>query len=145
MEPLLDELNQMEGVPLGDESISVIAFADDLFLFASDPPKAQGLPDCTVDYLGAHGMTISAPKSCAFEIKFSHKSWSIVDPQVERLGERIPVAKADECLTYLGVKYSLWKGINLTEMGEHLTSVLGRVKKLHLKTTQKLHLLQNLP
>jgi hypothetical protein len=142
LEPLLDQLNQMEGVPFGDESISVIAFADDLFLFASDALKAQSLLDCTVDYLGAHGMTLSASKSRAFEIKYSHKSWSIVDPQVERLGERIPVARADECLTYLGVKYSLWKGIDLTEMGEHLTSVLRRVKRLRLKPTQKLHLLQ---
>jgi hypothetical protein len=87
-------------------------------------------------------MTLSASKSRAFEIKCSHKSWSIVDPQVERLGERIPVAKADECLAYLGIKYSLWKGIDLTEMGEHLTSVLNRVKKLRLKPTHKLHLLQ---
>jgi hypothetical protein len=42
----------------------------------------------------------------------------------------------------LGAKYSLWKGIDLTVMGEHLTSVLGRLKKLRLKPTQKLHLLQ---
>jgi hypothetical protein len=134
LEPLLDRHNQMEG--------SVIAFADDLFLFASDAPKTQGLLDCTVDYLGAHGMTLSASKSRAFEIKCSHKSWSIVDPQVERLDERIPVARADECIANLGAKYSLWKGIDLTEMGEHLISVLNRVKKLRLKPTQKLQLLQ---
>jgi hypothetical protein len=29
LEPLLDRLHQMEGIPLGKECISVIAFADD--------------------------------------------------------------------------------------------------------------------
>lgn len=66
MEPLLEELEAMPGYEIGEESISCLAFADDLFLFAPDVAKAQALLDHTVEYLGALGMGISANKSSAF-------------------------------------------------------------------------------
>jgi hypothetical protein len=62
MESLLVELEVMPGYAISDENISCLAFADDLFLFASGAPKAQDLLDHTVEYLGALGMTISASK-----------------------------------------------------------------------------------
>jgi hypothetical protein len=103
MEPLLEDLEHMPGyIITGSANISCLAFADDLFLFASDTDKAQDLLDCTVNYLGAHGMTISASKSYAFQVVPTKDSWHLADPGMERLGERIPPVKADQYLTYLG-------------------------------------------
>jgi hypothetical protein len=97
-------------------NISCLAFADDLFLFASDAPKAQDLLDCTVNYLGAHRMSISASKSCAFQVLQTKDSGYLADPGMERLGERIHSVKADHYLTYLGGKFSIWTGTSLSDL-----------------------------
>ncbi|KAL0098730.1 hypothetical protein PUN28_020686 [Cardiocondyla obscurior] len=105
LEPLLERLEHMPGLPLpGESGISCLAFADDLFLFATDPSKAQDLLDCTVEELGSLGMTIAANKSCAYRIKSSKDSWFMEDPGVERIGEKIPVCTPENKITYLVLK-----------------------------------------
>lgn len=143
IEPILEKLELMPGYPLpGDSNISCLAFADDLFLFASDPQRAQALLDCTVDELGALGMTIAASKSCAYQIKPTRDSWCMVDPGMERTGERIPACTPDSRITYLGCSYAIWSGFDTSMIGEHLTQVIERVKALRLKPMQKVNLLQ---
>jgi hypothetical protein len=61
---------------------------------------------------------------------------------MERLGERIPPVKADQYITYLGGKYSVWSGISLSDLQADLTQVVKRVQKLRLKPNQKINLLQ---
>lgn len=99
-------------------NLSCLAFADDLLLVASDASKAQDLLDATVDYLGALGMSPSAPKSLAYQTYLY------------------------QAMTYLGVNYSLWCGIDLGKARADLTTVLARVSHLALKPTQKLDLVQ---
>ncbi|KAL0098628.1 hypothetical protein PUN28_020584 [Cardiocondyla obscurior] len=106
LEPLLERLEHMPGLPLpGESGISCLAFADDLFLFATDPSKAQDLLIVQVEELGSLGMTIAANKSCAYRIKSSKDSWFMEDPGVERIGEKIPVCTPENKITY-GCSYS---------------------------------------
>lgn len=142
IDALIEKLEHMSGLDMGGENLSCLAFADDLYLLASDAPKAQCLLDIVVDYLGALGMGIAASKSFAFQIKHSHGSWSLVDPGMERLGERIPQVKANDQLTYLGVKFSPWSGISLGDARAELSGSLARLKAVRLKPDQKLQLLR---
>lgn len=111
-------------------------------MFASDLAAARDLLDCTVDELGALGMTIAASKSCAYHIVPTKDSWRLVDPGVERTGDKIPACTPECALTYLGCSYSIWSGFNLNAIKEHLTRVIARVKTLKLKPMQKVNLLQ---
>lgn len=143
LDPLLDKLERMSGYPLPENgNISCLAFADDLFLFASDSQKAQTLLDCVVEELGALGMTVAANKSCAYQIKPAGDSWYMVDPNLERMGDRIPACLPESGLTYLGCTYSVWSGYDLSNINNHLIQVIRRVKNLKLKPIQKLQLLQ---
>jgi hypothetical protein len=132
----------MPGYEIEDRNISCLAFADDLFLIASDAPKAQNLLDRTVEYLGALGMTISTSKSLAFEIRKLKDSWGLVDPGMERHGERLPSIQAGDNLTYLGVQYLPWSGIDVTLVHTNSTNTLLKLSKLPLKPHEKLCLLQ---
>lgn len=143
VEPLLERLETMPGFSLPEgQNISCLAFADDLLLVASDTPKAQALLDVTVGYFDRLGMSLSAPKSVAYQIVRTSDSWYLGDPGMEKQGEPIRAATADEALTYLGVRYSLWCGIELKSLRKGLTEVLGRVERLALKPHQKLDLVQ---
>lgn len=143
LEPVLDKLEHMSGYPLPeDKNISCLAFADDLFLFASDSQKAQALLDCVVEELGALGMTIAASKSCAYQIEATRDSWYMVDPGLERIGDRIPACTPESGITYLGCRYSVWSGFDLSKINDHLTQVIARIKALKLKPIQKIQLLQ---
>jgi len=143
LEELLERLESMPGYELpGGENISVLAFADDLLLMASDAPKAQALLDTVVEFLENHGMSLSVPKCTAYRIAAAKSSWYLADPGIHRRGEYIRVATPDEPLTYLGVKYSLWSGIDLGSVQASLTGVLHRVERLALKPDQKLHLIK---
>lgn len=143
LEPLLERLEHMPGYSLPEsKNISCLAFADDLFLFASDLQRAQDLLDCVVEELGALGMTIAANKSCAYWIRPAGDSWCMSDPGLERMGDKIPVCRPEDGLTYLGCSYSVWSGFDLSGISSHLTQVVKRVKALKLKPMQKIHLLQ---
>jgi hypothetical protein len=86
-----------------------------------------------VKYLGALGMTIFASKSLAFQVKKLKDSWCLVDPSIERRRERLPGIQAGDNLTYLGVKFSPWSGIDMKLVRMNMSNTLMRLTKLHLK------------
>lgn len=143
IEPLLEKLEEMEGLDLGGERISSLAFADDLYLLAGDVRAAQALMDETARILGNLGMSISASKSFAFQYKTRGKSWALVDPCINLQGERIPRVGADERLTYLGVQVSPWRdGVTLKGFEDGVAATMERLRALALKPHQRLALLK---
>jgi len=104
MELLLQKLQRLPGYKVGEENISVLAFA--IFLVAKTAPEASILLEVAEIYLRRLGMNISVNK-CACFVK-TKDSWYLADPKLElRDGNGIPYASADIVLKYLGMKISL--------------------------------------
>lgn len=61
---------------------------------------------------------------------------------MEKHGEVVRAATADESFAYLGVMYFLWKSIDIGEVKADLAEILRRVKRLALKPFQKLNVIQ---
>ncbi len=141
MESLLEKLDNMTGYELLNKKISVLAFADDLVLLAKDASQAQDLVDVVTEYLGALGMSLSVPKCATFQISKSGQTWYIKDPNLERMGQKIPMIKNDHTLMYLGGVYSVWDGFPSKSTISNLLEAVDRLQKAHLKPMQILHLL----
>ena len=142
-EPLLLELESQSGYDINsDVSVSCLAFADDILLTTGSVTQARILLRKVEQYLYRLGMTVSAPKSACFHIKPIKESWLLTDPGLEMAnGERVPMANAGTCLSYLGAKMSPWAGIDIRELRESLPSVWRRVMRQKLKPHQKVELI----
>lgn len=69
-DPLLERLeDQGGGLHVGDHSISVFAFADDLVLLVCDPVAALLALDLVVSHFNDIGMELSVIKSWVFHVK----------------------------------------------------------------------------
>lgn len=80
---LLRLLESREGYKLNeDNSISCLAFADDLLLVASNEEIAQRQLEDVETFLGGLGMSLSAPKCCTFSIRTTKDSWFLTDPSL---------------------------------------------------------------
>jgi Reverse transcriptase (RNA-dependent DNA polymerase) len=141
IEPLLAKLESMAGYELDECSISCIAFADDLVLFARTRTKAQILLNVTADYLAGLGMAMAPEKSFAFEVISTRDTWYIVDPELVSGSERVNYCDPSTELTYLGISISPWYGINCAQVTRRFQDSLERLNKLALKPHQKLELL----
>jgi hypothetical protein len=95
LEPLLLQLESLPGYKVGElASVSSLAFADDIFLIATDVPQASALLRATEEYLGRLEMKISAPKCTSFQIAPTKDSGLTLTN-----GERIPAATAESAFT----------------------------------------------
>ncbi|KAG7196443.1 hypothetical protein KM043_018829, partial [Ampulex compressa] len=143
LEPLLLKLEEQLGYEIQTgNNISCLAFADDIFLVASNVSRARNLLQITEAYLTALGMAISAPKCASFQVVPTKDSYYIKDPGL-RLngGESVPFANAETRLTYLGINITPWIGIDLGDLRSELNSATRRIKQLALKPHQKTQLL----
>jgi len=142
MEPLLQNLQRMSGYRVADETISVLAFADDIFLVARTASEADTLLKAAEAYLTGLGMKISVGKCACFQVKKTRDSWYLVDPGLElSCGEGIPYASAGTKLKYLGMRISPWAGIDVSELKGELCQAIARIRKLALKPHQKVRLI----
>ena len=142
VDPLLDQLEEMKGYEINaSQSISALAFADDLILISDRKGKAQNLLNHTESYLNALGMRIAAEKCASFEIRTTKDSWFIRNPDLElKNGDKIPNSAADSSLSYLGGHISPWSGLHYTDLVDQLTATLERCRSAQLKPHQKLSL-----
>jgi hypothetical protein len=122
LEPLLLQLESLPGYKVGEvASVSSLAFADDIFLIATDVPQASALLRATEEYLGRLEMKISAPKCTSFQIAPTKDSWYVTDSGLTLTnGERIPAATAESAFTYLSVRISPWVDVKLEGLGKSL-------------------------
>jgi hypothetical protein len=132
LEPLLLQLENLPEYKVGKlASVSSLAFADDLFLLATNVAQASALLRATEEYLGRLEMKISAPKCTSFQIAPTKDSWYVTDPGLTLTnGERIPAAVAESAFTYLGVRISPWTDVKLEGLREEFGGALFRASRL---------------
>jgi len=110
MDPLLVQLEQTKGFKIDEsQSISALAFADDLILLATTKKTAINLLHFTETYLTNLGMSIAAAKCTSFEIKTTDDSRYIANPGTcLKNSDKIPNWAADSPICYLGGHISPW-------------------------------------
>lgn len=140
---LLRLLESREGYRLSeDNSISCLAFADDLLLVASSEDVAQRQLEDVERFFSGLGMSLSAPKCCTFQIKTTKDSWFLADPHLHfDSGLPVRALAAGEGLDYLGMVVNPWSGIDMQKVSTTLLGAVKRVRKLTLKPFQKLDLI----
>lgn len=141
LEPLLLLLESMEGYRLGAIRLSVLGFADDLFLFANTPRSAQALLNTAHIYLKDLGMSLAPDKSLAIFIRSANGSWSLEDPVLEVDGVPIVAASVETRFRYLGGFLGPDGVVDLKHTEREIASVLDRLQALRLSSTNKLLLL----
>jgi hypothetical protein len=92
-------------------------------------------------YLKDLGMTISREKSQTFQIVGKKDSWFVKDSEIRLNDKNIPTVDPDEAFRYLDAKMGPWRGIHCDVIVPEILSVVRRVRKLSLKSCQKIKLL----
>ena len=123
------------------DSLSALAFADDLILMVTSKTKAQTLLHHTEAYLNSLGMRIAAEKCAPFEIRPMKDTWYMKIPDLRLLnGDEIPYSAADSSLRYLSGHISPWPGLQYKDIVDEMASTLERCRGVLLKPHQKLSL-----
>jgi Reverse transcriptase (RNA-dependent DNA polymerase) len=141
LEPLLLDLESQAGFSGAGISVSVLAFADDLILIAGDPTRAQALLNITATYLTRLGMALAPEKSISIYIHVTHGSWKLADPQLILDGVPLQAADGNTRLRYLGGFMCPNGLVDIQRTETDIASVLQRLLKLRLSSTNKLILL----
>jgi hypothetical protein len=142
MNPLLEQLEELRGYAIDDnQTISSLAFADDLILVADTMDKAQHLLSTTQSYLKNLGMKIAPTKCASFQVQ-TKDSWyiSTTDLKLES-GDQIPSTTAVDTINYLGGHFSPWPDLQKKVIINNLQQALCRLRSAPLKPHQKLNLL----
>lgn len=139
MDPLIRNLQG--GLVLNGQQVGALAFADDLVVVADTTVGAQTLLDRTHEYLAGLGMKLNPSKSRSFLVEAGRKTWVVRDAKLSLGGETVPGADPSTPLRYLGLSYTLAKGLNDKSQCEKLVQAVERVKSLALKPLQKVRLI----
>jgi len=143
MNPLLEQLEELRGYVIDDnQSVSTLAFADDLILIADNMEKAQLLLTTTEEYLNNLGMKIAVNKCTSLQVQTTKDSWYISTTKLHlSTGDRIPFSNTTDTIEYLGGHFSPWSGLQHKGITIKLQQVLHRLRSAFLKPHQKLNLL----
>jgi len=141
LEPLLLDLEKMAGFSVGTIRVSVLAFADDLFLLADDPGTAQALLHATEQYLNNLGMSLAPEKSLAIFLHAANGSWWLEDPALRVGGGLIEAATSETRFRYLGGFLSPNGIVDVDKTERDIEAVLRRLVALRMTATNKLVLL----
>lgn len=141
MDPLLEQLVGFGGFAIESNTISSLAFADDLILVADNHTKAQELIKLMEIYLQNLGMSMSAGKCASFQIKTTRDAWYLTNTRQHlATGETIPSTANDSTMTYLRGSYP--PGLETsTRAIDKLQQALHRLGGTPLKPHQNLNLL----
>ena len=140
LDPLVRALQQ-EGFPLRGQKIGALFFADDLIVLAGSSKEAQAQLDLVTQFIRTWGMNLNPHKSSAFQLGSSGKTWIARDPGLSVDGVSIPGANPSTVLRYLGVDYTLSKGLREDTQCDRLLKAVNRVGELALKPMQKVTLI----
>lgn len=143
IEPLLEKLClETRAISIGESSVPVLAFADDLVLLSTNREEGQKQLDLVQSYLEGLGVALAATKCQSSLIVAGRKTWYMDNPRLNVSGTPIPNVEAGEVVTYLGAKLSPRLNLSKGQEVSNLTQVVNNVKKLKLKPHQKLELLK---
>jgi Reverse transcriptase (RNA-dependent DNA polymerase) len=141
LEPLLLRLERMAGFALGNIRVSVLAFADDLFLLATNPKGAQALLNVTEAYLRKLGMSLAPEKSLAINIQRHNGAWKFTDPKLTLNGVPLQAAVKETRFRYLGGYLGPDGEVDVDQTVRDIETVLRRLTTLRLTSTNKFTLL----
>ena len=136
---ILDETT--EGVKLGSENVSVLAFADDIVLLAKDKETAEKQNRLLYEHLKELNMKVSAEKCGTFHIQHKLKTWFLKDPQLTLGQQSIPYADPEKAIKYLGTTLNPWRGMCQASIKEIIDAAKS-VTRLKLKPHQKINLIR---
>lgn len=100
------------GLRVGANTVSVLAFADDLVLLARDPIAAQMQLDTVVEHLERVGMELSEDKCGGFHVKISGKTWVTPATTLIIRGAAVRTYGVQEEFRYLGAWFSVGRGLD---------------------------------
>jgi len=142
MEPLLEQLEELEGYDDEDLEVSALAFADDFTLAATNLPRARALLRLVQDYLSDLGMEVAASKCLSIYFVKGNKTFGLGDPQLSLDGVPLPAADFETRFRYLGVNLLPNGEVDRNELRESISGALARTIRLKLKPAQKLVLIR---
>lgn len=143
IEPIIEHLSkETTGISLNNDSVAVLAFADDVVLVAKDATEAQKQINYLNDYLTNIGMSISVSKCATFRIVHKNKTWYIKDPAIHIKDALIKNVEPDQALLYLGTKIYPWSNLKKGNEVPTIVKIIKNVRRLYLKPYQKIGLIQ---
>ena len=127
------------GFPVAKDKIGALAYADDVAIFANSERQLQCSLDIFIKALAEIGLTISSTKTYIFQVEPHKRTW-ISRPANIRVGEvQLRQIEVEEPFKYLGVQYTLDKGVENHHHLAELSGILQRISRLQLKPRQKIH------
>jgi hypothetical protein len=140
LDPLIRDL-QRKGFRIGGHEVGALAFADDIVTLADSTEGAQDHVDQVGRYMNKLGMTLNPLKSSSFLITSKRNTWIVRDPGLSIGETMVPGARPSSVLKYLGVNYTLSKGLEGGALIDKLVQAASRVRSLALKPLQKVKLI----
>jgi hypothetical protein len=140
MDPLIRDL-QRKGFRIGGREIGALAFADDIVVLADSIEGAQANVDQVGRYMNKLGMTLNPQKSSSFLITSQRNTWIVRDPGLSVGETMVPGARPSSELKYLGINYTLSKGLESGTLIDKLVRAVSRARGLALKPLQKVNLI----
>ncbi|CAK9834503.1 Retrovirus-related Pol polyprotein from type-2 retrotransposable element R2DM [Anthophora retusa] len=142
IDPLIGSIDETtEGVKVGDERISILAFADDIVLLAKNREEAQKQARKVYSYLEKLNMSISISKCRSFQVVNKSKTWHLQNPQLRMGRQNIPYADPETIIGYLGAAVSPWQGLRRFSEKE-IVDAIKNIRSLKLKPHQKVNLIR---
>lgn len=143
IEPIIELINRRTtGILINNDSVSVLAFADDVVLIAKDAIEARKQINYINEYLTNIGMSISVSKCATFQIVHRNKTWYIKDPLINIQNEAIISIEPDEALIYLGTRIHPWSSLRKGNEVPTIIKIIKNAKRLYLKPQQKIEFIQ---
>ena len=140
----LGAINPAVGIDLADQTLSHLAFADDIALLASSRDGLQEQIRTLSDHLLKSGLSLSAGKCTTLSIVVSRgrtKKWHCDDLNRFQVGgDFIPSMNIAETYKYLGLRFGA-RGAN-SDITESLDSMLKHLTAAPLKPAQRLWILK---
>ncbi|CAK9816254.1 Retrovirus-related Pol polyprotein from type-2 retrotransposable element R2DM [Anthophora plagiata] len=142
LDPVIEKLDETtKGIQLGENRVSILAFADDLVLIANNEKEAQKQSNIINEYLKKLKMKINIGKCLSFQIIGKNKTWHMIDPKIKMGREAVPYADPEKVIQYLGITMNPWRGMKQTSSKE-IVEATKMIKKMGLKPHQKINLIR---
>lgn len=143
LDELIERLDKLQGIKIGDSRISCMAYADDLILMSTNKEEADEALKICCNFFKEKGMNLNAAKCrsiVAKTVPAKKKLYVRTESDFEIYGTNISPCGPEEYLKYLGQRFSP-NGVENCGVGEIFEQV-QRIRKAPLKPSQKLFILK---
>lgn len=137
---LLTILPKDIGARIGELTVSVAVFADDMLFFASTPQGLQKLLDRSTDFLGSCGLRVNVSKYMTVSLRnVPNEKRTVVDEETVFLYNNrvLPALRRSEEWRYLDIPFTS-EGRSKVKITPSLQESLTKLTKVPLKPQQRL-------